>query len=111
MSQQAVRSWLSSHHEIIPALEVFHRQALETLEDHGKTLRDLANIIALDPGMSVSLYHEVNGKLHRSGRPRVESVHAALVLLGDSAIADLIMQHKVLNETHPNAQRRQAYHQ
>ena len=57
MTEQAARSWLSSHHEIVPALEIFHRQALETLEDHTKTIRDLADIISLDPGMSVSLYH------------------------------------------------------
>ena len=64
MSEQAARSWLSSHHDIIPALAIYHRQALETLENHTKTVRDLANIVALDPGMSVSLYHEVNSRLH-----------------------------------------------
>ena len=111
MTEQAARSWLTDHHEFLPALEVFHRQALETLEDHSKTVRDLADIIALDPGLSVSLYHEVNGRLRNSGKNPVESVHAALSLLGDSAIADLVMQHKVLNETHPDALRRQSYHQ
>jgi HD-like signal output (HDOD) protein len=111
MTEQAAQSWLSSHHNIIPALEVYHRQALETLEDHTKTVGDLADIIALDPGMSVSLYHEVNGKLQNAGKQPVETVHTALSLLGDSAIADLIMQHKVLDETHPEALRRQSYHQ
>jgi HD-like signal output (HDOD) protein len=111
MSDQAARSWLSTHHDSIPALEVFHRQALETLTDHSHSLHDLADIIALDPGMSLSLYHEVNGKLLHSGKNPVDSVHTALSLLGDSAIADLVMQHRVLNETHKDALRRQAYHQ
>jgi hypothetical protein len=111
MSERAARTWLSSHHDVIPALEVLHRQALETLEDQSKTVGDLAAIIALDPGMSVSLYHEVNARLLHGRKQRVESVQTALSLLGDSAIADLVMQHKVLGETHPDALRRQSYHQ
>ena len=110
MSERAARTWLSSHHDVIPALETYHRQALQTLEDHSKTVGDLATVIALDPGMSISLYHEVNSRLQSSGK-RVESVQAALSLLSDSAIADLVMQHKVLHETHTDALRRQAYHQ
>jgi hypothetical protein len=110
MSEQAARNWLSSHHSVIPALEINHRQALQILDDHSKTVGDLAAVIALDPGMSISLYHEVNSRLQRNGK-RAESVQAALSLLSDSAIADLVMQHKVLDETHPDALRRQAYHQ
>ena len=111
MSERAAQSWLSSHHEFIPALEVFHHQALETLENHSKTVSDLADIIALDPGMSISLYHEVNGKLRQAGKNPVASIHSALCLLGDSAIADLVMQHEVLEQTQPDALRRQSYHQ
>jgi len=110
MSERAARTWLSAHHSVIPALETHHRLALKTLEDHSKTVGDLAAVIALDPGMSISLYHEVNSRLQRSGK-RAESVQAALSLLSDSAIADLVMQHQVLHETHPDALRRQAYHQ
>ena len=111
MSEKAASSWLSSHHEVVPALEIYHRQALETLEDRSKTIRDLADIIALDPGMSISLYHEVNGGLQQCGKQQVETVHSALNLLGDSAIADLVMHHKVLDQTHPDGRRRQSYHQ
>jgi hypothetical protein len=111
MTESAARTWLSSHHDIIPALEVLHARALEILEDHTKTLRDLAEVIVLDPGMSVSLYHEVNNQLVQGNKQSVDSVHAALSLLGDGKIADLVMQHKVLGETHPDALRRQAYHQ
>jgi HD-like signal output (HDOD) protein len=110
MSERAARTWLSAHHSVIPALETHHRLALQTLEDHSKTVGDLAAVIALDPGMSISLYHEVNSRLQHSNK-RAESVQGALSLLSDSAIADLVMQHQVLHETHPDALRRQAYHQ
>lgn len=112
MTEHAARAWLSSHHDIIPALEVQHRKARDILEDHSKTLGDLADVIALDPGMSISLLHEVSAKLQRSGKQStVESVQAALGLLGDGAIVDLVMQHKVLDDDHPQAVLRQSYHQ
>ena len=111
MSEESARTWLSSHHDVIPALEINHRRALETLENHTRSLRDLAEVIVLDPGLSISLYHEVNSKLHGASRQKVESVHSALTLLGDGAIADLVMQHQVLDQTHPDARRRQSYHQ
>ncbi len=111
MSEQAARSWLSSHNDVIPALEIYHRWALQTLEDQTKTVGDLANIIALDPGLSASLYREVNSKQRNRGKSPVDSVHTALGLLGVSAIADLVMQHKMLGQTHPDAQCRQDYHQ
>ncbi len=111
MTDSRAQSWLSSRHDVIPALEIHHSRALAILENHTRTVRDLADIIALDPGMSVSLYQEVNGKLHRHGKSAVDSVHGALGLLGDGAIADLVMQHPVLDRTHPDPVRRQAYHQ
>ena len=111
MSEQAARSWLSSHHDIIPAVEIYHRQALAILEDHTKTVRDLADVVAMDPGMSVSVYHEVNSRLRDGGKHPVDSVHSALGLLGDSKIADLVMQHRVLERTGAETRRRQSYHQ
>ena len=111
MSEESARTWLSRHHDIIPALEVNHRRALQILEDHSRTLGDLAEVILLDPGMSVSLYHEYNSNLRGSNRLSLDSVHAALSRLGDSAIADLVMEHRVLDQTHPDALRRQNFHQ
>ncbi len=111
MTEQAARSWLSSRPDVLPTLEIHHRAALEILQDHRKTVADLAKVIALDPGMSITLYREVNGKLQVRGKPQVESVQAALSLLGDGAIADLVTEHKVLDQTHPDAARRQDYHQ
>ena len=45
MSAEAARSWLSSHQGIIPALDIHHAQALNILEDHARTVRDLAEIV------------------------------------------------------------------
>ena len=111
MSEGTARTWLSQHHDIIPALEIHHRRALQLLRDRSGTLRDLADVIALDPGMSLSLYHELNGSLRGGRQQHADSVHDALSLLGDSAIADLVMQHRVLNETHPDALLRQSFQQ
>ena len=97
MSEQAARSWLSSHRDIVPALEIHHRQASKILEDHTRTVADLAAVVALDPGMSLTLFDQVNSKLHQGGRPPVGSVQVALGLLGDSAIADLVLEHRVLD--------------
>lgn len=111
MTEASARTWLSSRQDVIPALGVHHRRARDILEDKNKTLRDLADVILLDPGMSVSLYHAVNGKLKNAGKLAVDSVQAAVTLLSDSAIADLVRQHKVLDETPADAPRRQSYHQ
>ncbi len=111
MSEYTARSWLSRHHDIIPALEINHRRALQILDDRSATLGDLADVILLDPGMSLSLYHELNSSLQRGRHQHVDSVQVALSLLGDSAIADLVMQHRVLDQTHPDALLRQSFHQ
>ncbi len=95
----------------LPTIPETLTRILKLLEDPNSGARDLAEVIVLDPGMSVTLYHEVSGKLNHGDKQVVDSVHAALSLLGDSAIADLVMQHKVLDETHPDALRRQSYHQ
>lgn len=111
MTEQAARSWLSSRPDILPALEIYHRDAVETLHDKRKTVADLAKIIALDPGMSIMIYREVNSKLEVRGGPQVDSIQAALGMLGDGAITDLVCEHPVLDQTHPDAARRQDYHQ
>ncbi len=111
MTAEAAQAWLSAHPQPLPALEIHHRRALAILENHTKTVGDLADVIALDPGMSVSLYREVNGRLRQSGDRHVESVHVALGLLGDSAIVDLVAEHPVLEKTVADNGCRQNYHQ
>lgn len=111
MSEQAARSWLAKHSQVIPALQVHHRRALDIIEDRSKTLRDLADVVAVDPGLSITLLHEVNNKLKLGGKPPVDSVSSALGLLGDSVIADLVMQHPVLEQDIPDIERRRSYQQ
>ena len=109
MSEQAARTWLTKHNRVVPALQIHHRRAIEILEDRGKTLRDLSEVVAADPGLCISLFQEVNSKLRRGGKPGVESVHAALGLIGDSVIADLIMQHPVLEQRIEDIGTRRSY--
>ena len=68
MSDQAAQSWLSSHQNSIPALEMHLRSALQVLEDETKTLHDLADVGTLPPIMypgkilnaAVNFYSHVN---------------------------------------------------
>jgi len=60
MLESAAKTWLAKPNKMIPALDILHRRALETLNDKTATFSDLAVIITLDPGMSISLYHQVN---------------------------------------------------
>ena len=55
MSERAAQAWLSSHHSVIPALEIHHRQALQTLEDHSKTVGDLAAVITPSGGATLQI--------------------------------------------------------
>ena len=111
MTAEPAQTWLSAHRQPLPALEIHHRQALAILENHTSTVSDLADVIALDPGMSVSVYREVNGRPGRSGERRVESVHVALGLLGDGAIADLVTAHPVLEAIVADTRLHQGYRQ
>ena len=111
MSEQAAQSWLSSHPGPLPALDLLQQQAVRVYENPNRALGDLAEIIALDPGMSVTLYQQVNGKLAVDGKARLDTTHAALLLLGSSAIADLIMQHKTLSQIVSRQDLRQTYQQ
>jgi len=60
MLESAANTWLAKHNKTIPALEVLHRRALETLNDKTATISDLADIVAPDSCMSISLYHQVS---------------------------------------------------
>ncbi len=111
MSEYAARSWLDLHKGDIPAFDVHKRQAIDILENPHKRLADLADVLALDPGMSVSLYQQANGRQRSKDKPMVESVEDALAVLGSSTVNDLVRQHKTVNESISNKAVRQAYHQ
>jgi len=111
MTESRAHSWLALHHGIVPAFDVHKQQAVEVLENPRKNLADLAAVIALDPGMSVSVYQQANDRLRDRGKPMVESVDDALAVLGSGAIIDLVTQHKAVSDTHPEQAVQQAYHQ
>ena len=111
MSDSAAKIWVSEHQDKIPALDFFHHRALETLNNRTATVSDLADIITLDPGMSISLYHQVNSGAKNFEPSKPITIHHALNHLGDSAIVDLVTQHKTLSDIYPETEIQQAYHQ
>ena len=111
MAEAQAQRWLDNHPFSLPAVDVLHQRAQEILQSKVSSLADLADAIALDPGMTASLFSQVNSQLHRSGRPGVGNVRSALGLLGESARADLVLQHKTINETFKDEATRRNYHQ
>ena len=111
MTEETARIWLTRNQGVIPALDTHKQAAVETIKNPFKNMTDLADVIILDPGLSVSVYQQANGKLLKSGKPIVASIDDALAVLGTSAVIDLVIQHKTLTEINPNGIVGQAYKQ
>lgn len=111
MSDSAAKTWLSSHDNAIPALDGLHRKAIQTLNRKTASLTDLADVIALDPGMSVALFDRVNANRSGHKRPRLDSIQSLLGLLGTPAVTDFVRQYKTLSDLALSNEIRQAYHQ
>lgn len=105
------QTWLSSHNNAIPALDLHHQQAIEFLGSKSRTRGDLAVVIARDPGMCLALYQKVNGQLEKAGKCSVDTTRTAIGLLGDEAIATLIKSQKCLSKVKPNRDNIRAYYQ
>ncbi|MEM7561519.1 MAG: HDOD domain-containing protein [Pseudomonadota bacterium] len=105
------QTWLSSHNNAIPALDLHHQQAIEFLGSKSRTLGDLAVVIARDPGMCLALYQKVNGQLEKAGKCSVDTARTAIGLLGDEAISRLIKSQKCLSKVISNQDNIRAYHQ
>ncbi len=111
MAEDKAQRWLDNHPFSLPAVDVLQQQAQKVLRGRLSSLAELADAIALDPGMTVSLFHQVNSQLVRSGRHPVGNVHSALGLLGEGARADLILQHKTINDTIKDESVQRSYYQ
>jgi len=102
MSEIEAQKWLSSRDPVIPALSYFHQQAMELLDKGYSKAAEVADIVILDPGMSLSLFQKVNAKRIISGRPFIENIHSAISFFSEQAVADFIRSHPVLPEAEPN---------
>lgn len=111
MSDSNAKTWLSSHKKSLPALDIFHQKALETLNIKTSSLSDLADIISLDPGMSIALFEKMNAKRNGSKRPRLDSIHSLLSLMGIPAVTSFVSQFQSLNSSEVSNDTRRAYHQ
>jgi HD-like signal output (HDOD) protein len=111
MSESEAKIWLRDHGGLIPALNIYHNQAQEILLSETASRADLAAIIALDPGMSISLFNQINRKMDAAKRPKHETVHSALGLLGEDAISEFITRHETLTAFNPSTEMHKTYHQ
>ena len=111
MSANAAKTWLANHDKPIPALDIYHKQALDLLNRKTSTLHDLANVITLDPGMSISLYDLINRKQLDKSRSAPASIHSALGLMGEEQIVSFVKKHPTLSQLEPKTNIRQAYFQ
>lgn len=98
MSVAAAQSWLSSHDQPIPTLDEFHDQVLALLKQGVASLAEVADIVMLDPGMSITILDNVNARLKKSKRPGIQTVHTAMGHLGKTAVTNIISHYKKLSE-------------
>lgn len=92
MSEKNARAWLENHNGLIPSMDDFHQQVIEMLEEGIAPLKDIADIIMLDPGMSIALLQKTNTQLKKSRRPLADTIRTAMGMLGLPAITTLIHQ-------------------
>lgn len=111
MSDSTAKNWLGSHRKSVPALDIFHQKTLEALKSETVSLFDLADIISLDPGMSIPLFEKINGQRNDSNRSRLDSVHSLLSLMGIPAVTNFVNQLQTLESSGLSDYACQAYHQ
>lgn len=111
MSDSAAKVWLLSHNKPLPALDIYHQKALEILTRKTASLSDLADIISLDPGISITLFNKMNAKRHASKRPYFNSVHSLLSLMGITAVTAFVKQFQPLHKSGFSLNTQQSYHQ
>jgi hypothetical protein len=99
MSDRTTKAWLSSHEKPVPALNAFHKKALETLNSATATLSALANITSFDPGMSIVLFEKMNAKRTGYQKSRFDSIHSLLGLMGIPAVTHFVNECKTMQSS------------
>ena len=99
MSEQAACAWLNDHNGLIPSYDDYHLKIVEMLEEAVASMAEIADVIMLDPGLSIALLRKVNSKLKNSRRPIIETVHTAMGHLGKPAITSLVNKHPTLGDS------------
>lgn len=98
MSEDAAADWLNNHPGIIPGYDDYHLKVSGMLEEAVASMTEIADIIMLDPGLSIALLQTVNERLESRGRPFIETVQIAMGHLGKPTISDLINKHPTLGD-------------
>jgi len=97
MSEHAACAWLNDHNGLIPSYDDYHQQIVEMLDEAVASMAEIADVIMLDPGLSIALLRKVNSKLKNNRRPIIETVHTAMSHLGKPAISKLVKEHPTLS--------------
>ena len=111
MSDSMAKDWLSSHKRPLPAIDILRQKALSTLKRSTASLSDLADVISLDPGMSITLFEKMNAKRNDIKRPYINSIHGLLGLMGIPAVTQFIEAFDSFERSEVNSDIHQAYQQ
>lgn len=111
MSDKAAKNWISSHQDVLPALDSSHSRVIEMLRLGIASMSEIADVAMLDPGMNYLLLHAVNSKLKKNNRPAIDTVHTAVGHLGKPAITKLLNEQNTLSNVCKDSQVQQNYQQ
>jgi hypothetical protein len=73
MSDSVAKDWLSSHKRPLPIIDILRQKALSTLKGSTASLSNLADVISLDPYMSITLFEKINANQNDIKRPFINS--------------------------------------
>lgn len=111
MSAQNAESWLTAHRQPLPALEIYARRALDSLQTQGVASQDFSEAFSRDPGLCVMLFQLVNASSQQPGDEGVDSVRAALNHADARALGELLAQHPVAEDMLTEDAQRRSYYQ
>lgn len=111
MSEANAQSWLEAHQEPLPAIKIYHQPALASLQRQDTSDNDLTEAFSRDPGLCTLLFKLVNAEAREANDPGVDSVRAALNHADPAVLEQLVAQHAVVEDTHPDASQRRSYYQ
>jgi len=75
---------------VLPSFPAVTMQTLELIREEGSCAHQVADLLALDPGLSVRILSAVNSAAYSPGRP-VDSLQQAVAMLGMSNLESVIL--------------------
>ncbi len=98
MSLAATQAWIKAHLQPFPAIPLYAQQAHALIKKTNFNKKELSNIIASDPGLSIQLFNQLNAKRKGTKRDYIESIQSGLTLMGDAGIIQFINKITTLDD-------------